>query len=450
MATNRRTLLKGAAALAALPVGLRASQAAAQSTPEATPVGTPMGTPVGTPAAPLVVGTPEASLEVFSWWTSGGEAAGLEQIFAAFSAGSPSVSIVNAAVAGGAGSNAQAALQTRLTGGQAPDSWQSHLGRELQSRYVDPGYCQPLTDLFAEQGWNEAFPQGVLDQLSVGGVPYVVPVGNHRGNVLFYNRALMESNGITVGETMTIDEFFAAADVLQAAGIPAIALGGRDTFASVQLFENTLLGTLGADAYNALWNDPSMWSSDGVTAAIEAFARMLGYLNPDQAALTWDGAADLVGQGTAGFTSMGDWAYGDFVSKGTEANVGWVTHPGSAGTFVAVIDGFTLPVGAPNPVNAANWLRTAGSVAAQTAFAPFKGCIPARTDVDASGFNEYLQWSAADFGTAVSVPSIAHGTAVTPQVQQAISDATVQFLVSPDVETYRVTIQQAAEDDAAS
>jgi glucose/mannose transport system substrate-binding protein len=438
MMTNRRAFLGGAAALAASPAVLRARQTSAQATP------------AGTPGAPLVVGTPEAQLEIFSWWTSGGEAAGLEQLFAAFSAGSPSVEVVNAAVAGGAGSNAQTALQTRLTGGEAPDSWQSHLGRELQSRYVVPGYCAPMTDLFAEQGWNEVFPQGVLDQLTFDGVPYVVPVGNHRGNVLFYNRSVMESNGVTVGETMTMDEFFTACDTLQAAGLPAIALGGRDTFASVQLFENTLLGVLGVDAYNALWNDPSQWSSDGVTQAIEAFARMLNYLNPDQAALTWDGAADLVGQGTAGFTSMGDWAYGQFVAQGTQDAIGWVTHPGTAGSFVAVIDGFTLPIGAPDPVNAANWLRAVGSAEAQTTFAPYKGCIPARTDVDASSFNEYLQWSAADFGTATATVSIAHGTAVTPPVQQAIFDATVQFLVSPDVETYRVTIQQAAEDDAAS
>lgn len=444
MTTDRRSLLKGAAALAALPIGLRAGTAAAQSTPVASPVASPVA------ALPAFVGTAEAQLEVFSWWTSGGEHAGLEQLFAAFTSQAPGVSIVDAAVAGGAGSNAQTALQTRLTGGEAPDSWQSHLGRELQSRYVDPGYCQPMTDLFAEQGWNDVFPQGVLDQLSVDGIPYCVPVGNHRGNVLFYNKALMESNGITVGDTITVDEFFAAADILKAAGIPAIGLGGRDTFASVQLFENTLLGVLGVEAYNALWADPSQWSSDGVTQAIEAFAKMLGYLNPDQAALTWDGAADLVAAGTAGFTSMGDWAYGQFVAKGTESAIGWVTHPGTAGSFVAVIDGFTLPVGTPDPVNAANWLRTVGSAQAQTTFAPYKGCIPARTDADASGFNEYLQWSAADFGTATATVSIAHGTAVTPPVQQAIFDATVQFLVSPDVETYRVTIQQAAEDDAAS
>lgn len=65
----------------------------------------------------------EDQLEVFSWWTAGSEAAGLAKLYAAFSAVAPDVEIIDAAVAGGAGSNAQAALQTRLAGGDPPDSW---------------------------------------------------------------------------------------------------------------------------------------------------------------------------------------------------------------------------------------------------------------------------------------------------------------------------------------
>src|SRR5699024_5168873 len=89
-------------------------------------------------------GTPEDELEVFSWSTAVSEAAGLEILFETFSNVSPDVEIIDAAVAGGAGSNAQAALQSRLSGGDPPDSWQSHPGEELRARYVDPGYCQPI------------------------------------------------------------------------------------------------------------------------------------------------------------------------------------------------------------------------------------------------------------------------------------------------------------------
>ena len=165
-AISRRGFVAGSAALAAAPMLARG-------------VGARQATPM--PDA-------EAKLEIFSWWTSGGEAAGLDQLFAAFKATSPNVEIVNAAVAGGAGSNAKIALQTRLSGGQPPDSWQSHPGQELFSLYVDPGYTETVTALFTEQGWDTAYPQGLIDQVTKDSEKYLVPVGIHRGNVMFYNK----------------------------------------------------------------------------------------------------------------------------------------------------------------------------------------------------------------------------------------------------------------------
>ena len=60
-------------------------------------------------------------LEVFSWWTSGGEAAALDALFTAYKGDNPDVEIVNATVAGGGGSAARGVLQTRLAGGDPPD-----------------------------------------------------------------------------------------------------------------------------------------------------------------------------------------------------------------------------------------------------------------------------------------------------------------------------------------
>ncbi len=420
---NRRVFTAGAAALAATPLLRRSAFGQATPMPDA-----------------------EAKLEIFSWWTSGGEAAGLDELFKAFKATSPNVEIVNAAVAGGAGSNAQAALQTRLSGGQAPDSWQSHPGQELFSLYVDPGYTEPLGDLWTEQGWGTAYPQGLIDQVTKDGAQYLVPVGIHRGNVFFYNKKVLADNGVTVGDAMTFDEFFAAAETLKAAGIPALALGDKDTFAAPQFFENTLVGTLGAEAYVGLFDGTTAWDSAEVKTAIETFAKALDYVNPDHAALTWDGAVDVLIQGKAAFTSMGDWAYGEFVKKEVTDQVGWVTHPQSEGAFVTVVDGFTLPKGAPDPVNAANWLRTVGSAAAQEVFSPFKGCIPARIDIDKSKFSGYFTWSIDGLASAASVPSIAHGAAVSPQFRQAIFDATVSFVVDKDVDTYQTALKQGADD----
>ena len=68
-------------------------------------------------------------VEVFSWWTGGGEAAGLEAMIKVFKAEYPDIEFVNAAVAGGAGTNARAVLATRLQAGDPPDSWQATRAR---------------------------------------------------------------------------------------------------------------------------------------------------------------------------------------------------------------------------------------------------------------------------------------------------------------------------------
>ena len=389
-------------------------------------------------------GEAEDQLEIFSWWTAGSEAAGLEKLFDAFRAGSPDVEIINAAVAGGAGANAQAALQTRLAGGDPPDSWQSHLAKELEARYVEPGYCEVIDDLWEEEGWGDVIREGLIAQSTIGESKYIVPVGVHRGNVVFFNKQTMTDNGIEVGETMSIDDFFAAADVLKEAGIPALALGSKDGFEAPHLFENVLAARLGPEVYNGLWDGTTDWAGDEVKAACEDMVKMVGYANEDHPALTWDGAMSMVIEGTAGFTSMGDWAYGNAVVAGVEDNIGYMAHPGSEASFISVVDGFVLPVDAPHPVNARNWLKAVGSAEAQLNFAPDKGCIPARTDVDASSLNEYGQWSAGDFAEASVLASNAHGAAAEPKFQAAIFEACVNMLVMLDAEAFQMELADAA------
>lgn len=128
-------------------------------------------------------------LEVFSWWTSGGEAAALDSLFQAYSAAASDVEIVNATVAGGGGSSARAVLQTRLAGGDPPDTWQVHPGWELLGQYVDPGFVEPLNDLYEANGWNEVMPQALTDLSSRDGNTYLVTVGVHRGNGFWYTKS---------------------------------------------------------------------------------------------------------------------------------------------------------------------------------------------------------------------------------------------------------------------
>lgn len=385
-------------------------------------------------------------LEVFSWWTSGGEAAALQSLFDAYSAANPDVEIINATVAGGGGSAARPVLQTRLAGGDPPDTWQVHPGAELLGQYVDPEFVVPINDIYEEQGWNDVMPQQLIDMVSRDGNIYEVLVGVHRGNGLWYNKPLLEENGITVGETMSVDEFFAAADTLEAAGVDALCVGDSGVWASAQLFENTLLGVLGPEGYNGLWDGTVSFSDPAVLEAMEIYGHMLDHQNEDHAALTWDQAIGKLMEGGCAFSSMGDWAYGEFVNAGMEDNVdfGWVSHPGTAGSFMVVADGFVMANGAPNEEANRAWLVTLGSREAQEAFNPLKGSICARTDCNREGFGVYHNWSMDSFAADSLTASVVHGEAAPADFQQALNDAVTLFIVDRDVEAFSEALVAAA------
>jgi glucose/mannose transport system substrate-binding protein len=319
-------------------------------------------------------------LEVFSWWTTGGEAAGKEALFDLYpKACSPDVNIIDATVAGGGGAQARQVLTTRMQGGDPPGSFQVHMGHELIDTWVTSDYMQPLDDLFEEEGFNDIFPQGVLDIVSYEGHPYSVPVNIHRANVLWYNKTVFENNNIQPPETF--DDFFAAADTLQAAGITPLALGDSEIFASTQLLETTLLGTLGTEAYKGLWTGETDWNGTEVASALGNYERMLSYVNEDHSSLTWDQANDLVIDGDAAMTIMGDWLDADNKAKNfTES--GWIPSPGTTGVYDALSDTFGLPKDAPNEDAVKCWLGLAGSKEGQEAFNPLKGSVCARTDCD--------------------------------------------------------------------
>ena len=391
----------------------------------------------------------EQKLEVFSWWTSGGESAALEALFDSYKKQFTGVEIVNATVAGGGGSNARPVLQTRLAGGNAPDTWQTHPGHELIGQYVDPGYCEPVTDLYKSNGWDNAFPKElVVNLMTKDRKIYAVLAGIHRGNVLWYNPKLLEKNGIKVGDQMTFVEFFAACDKLKEAGIAALGVGDSGIWASAQLFENTLLGVLGPKDWTDLFNGAIQWDDPRVKAAMRLFAKMQNYINSDHAALSWDQAIQQLIEGKVAFSSMGDWADGEFLKAKLKEkeDFGWVSHPGTAGSFMIIADGFTLAKGAPHKEAAVAWLKSIGSKEAQEAFNPLKGSIPARTDVDRSKFDGYHQWSMDSFARDKLVASCVHGEAAPAAFQQALNDAVTAFVADKEVDNFANALVQAAKE----
>lgn len=398
-------------------------------------------------AAALILSAcgPKASkVEVFSWWTGGGEAAGLEAMIKVFNAKYPNIEFINAAVAGGAGTNARAVLATRLQAGDPPDSWQGHAGQELIGTYVAGNQIKPLNDLYQSEGWLAVMPQTLIPLISDNGNIYSVPVNIHRANVLWYSPSVLEANGVSVPTTM--DEWFAAMDTLQAAGVTPLALGEQWT--KMHLMETVLLGTLGPDKYNGLWTGATDWGSAEVTKALENYQKVLTYANSDSASLSWQDAAKLVVDGDAAFNVMGDWAEGYFreLGKTPKTDYGWAPVPGSVGVFQFLSDSFVLAVGAPDEEAAIAWLKVAGSKEGQEAFNPVKGSICARTDCDKNLFGEYLQSAMDDWASNTVVGSLTHGVVANDSWKSEIDTALGLFIQDGNLANFQSALVAACKN----
>ena len=224
-------------------------------------------------AAPASNAATNKQLEIFTWWASGGEAAGLAGMTTEFEKQNPNTPFVNAAVAGAAGVNAKGVLVSRMQAGNPPDTFQAHAGAELSS-YVKAGQVEDVSFLYKQEGWDKVFPKDLVKTLTTNGKIYSVPVNIHRANVLWWSPAAAKKAGITKAPN-SLDEFLADMAKFKKVGIDGIALAGNGDWAIAHLFDYVLLASMGPDKFNGLWNGKTKWDGPEVAKAISYLSKIL-------------------------------------------------------------------------------------------------------------------------------------------------------------------------------
>ncbi len=347
-------------------------------------------------------------LEIFTWWTGGGEAAGLAGMTDEFTKQNPDIPFINATVAGGAGVNAKAVLVSRMKAGNPPDTFQAHAGWELSS-YVKAGQVEDLSFLYKAEGWDKIFPSDLIKTLTTGGKIYSVPVNIHRANVMWWNPATAKKAGINKVPN-TLAAFIADLKKFKKAGIDGIALAGNGDWAIAHLFDYVLLASMGPTKYNGLWNGKTAWDGPQVAKAIKQFSTILSYGNSSKS-LDWPDAGNLALSGKAGYFIMGDWASAQWQSEGKKLGTDytWAPGPGTKGIYQWLSDSFALPKGAVNRDAGIAWLKVAGSLAGQDAFNPKKGSIAVRKDSNPALYDSYLQAVMKSWKVDKLVGSTVHG-----------------------------------------
>ena len=397
-------------------------------------------------------------LSVFSWWTGGGEAAGLDKLIKIWNKAHPECQFKNETVAGGAGSNAKAVLQQRLKAGNPPDSFQGHAGAELRD-YIKAGQILPVDFIYKQAGFGKAMPASLINQIRYKGKLYSVPVNIHRANVLWFNPAVLKKAGIKPPNTNTSyswAQFIAALEKADAAGVIPLSMGEQWT--AQHLLETVMIGALGPNGWAALWkpNSASRWASKSVTNALNRYNTLLGYTNSDAASLTWQDAGKLVADGKAAFNIMGDWQDGYFSGSKSGDNLalkpgkayGWTAVPGTSGVYDWLSDSFTLPKGAPHSTAAIQWLTFLGSRLAQDTFNPVKGSIPARKDAKAALYGPYLKWALKQWKTDALAGSLTHGVVAPAAWSTDFGTALGLFLQTKNVAKFQAALVAAAKKNS--
>lgn len=391
-------------------------------------------------------GSGAGDVEVMTWWTEGGEKAGLEALIGVFDQEYPDSTLNSAEIAGGGGSNAKAKIMQRLQQGNPPSSFQGHAGAELLD-YISTGRLQDLASLYEEEGWTDSFPSDLIDMLTYEDAIYSVPANIHRANLVWANPKVLQENNIEPAPA-SIEDWIKDLEKLQQAGMDAPLAIATD-WTQVHLLETVLIADLGPEAYVGLWDGSTDWGSSDVTAALEDYATLLEFTNDNRASLDWPDSSGMVANGESAYTVMGDWVPAGYDVQDLKPNKDyiWFPVPGTDGVFDFLADSFTLPVDAANEAGAANWLRTVGSAEGQKAFNQKKGSIPARTDADPQDYGVYQQSAMEDFASDTIVPSLAHGAAASLAWLEEISSAVGKFSSDPDVATLQEDLVAAAESN---
>lgn len=380
--------------------------------------------------------TQAGEVEVLHWWTSGGEAQAANVLKDLVEAEGHEWK--DFAVAGGGGETAMTVLKSRAMSGNPPSAAQIK-GPEIQE-WGELGLLGNLDTVAETEGWNDILPEIVADVMRHDGQYVAVPVNVHRVNWLWANPEVLEAAGVEM--PTTLDELFEAGEAIREAGYIPLAHGGQ-AWQDATVFETVLLATAGNDVYRRAMVDldPEALGGAEMVAALETFKRLRGLMDDNMSGRDWNIATSMVIGGDAAMQLMGDWAKGEFTAAGLTAGEDYLcaAAPGTADSFTFNIDSLAMfRVTEEAELEAQQTLaRLVLEPTFQEAFNLAKGSIPARPDLDMSGFDQCARQSLDDFRSTAEngglVPSMAHGMAVRADVQGAIFDIVTNYFNSRDM-----------------
>lgn len=378
---------------------------------------------------------------IYHWWTAGGEKEAIEGAVNVFESRYPNIDGKSNGVPGGAGGAMVMVVKTMVQGGNAPGTFQAHPGYEIRP-YSDDDLLISMNGVWKYAGLGNRVIEGVAELCKIDNVYYMVPIGVHKTNEIWYNKSMFEQYGVTPPENnVTFEEFWALCDELQSklpSGKYPLALGDLKGWPGSHAFETFLAGA-GMELYESFINgeiEPSQ-----LEPVLENLKKLLNYVPPDHYNRYWYDAAAKVYAGDSAMYIMGGWIKGYFTSRGWEygEDYGSFSAPGTSDWFGLSIDAFAVPKGSGFENNGIRWAYMSSTPEIQNAFCPAKEAISPYVDTPLSIYNEGTRVLAEELldPTTKTYPSFTHGTAIPSRVLMTLHPRIQEFTTTPDPDVSR-------------
>jgi multiple sugar transport system substrate-binding protein/raffinose/stachyose/melibiose transport system substrate-binding protein len=278
------------------------------------------------------------------------------------------------------------ALRAYLTADPAPDVLTWFAGNRARF-FIDKGLIADISDVFADQGFNESYAPGFLSLASVGDKQYFLPTAYYWWAV-YYRPSLFEKAGIAkVPETW--DEFLGACDSLNAAGITPITIGTLYPWTAAAWFDYLNMRINGPEFHINLMLLKESYTDERVKMVFEYWKQLFDHncFIEDAAAYEWQNAVDFMVQEEAAMYLMGQFikdSYPDELENDLDFFRFPIIDPAMPIGEDAPTDGFFIAANARNMEGGKEFLAFLGSKEVQQMAFEEMGRLPTRTDVDLS------------------------------------------------------------------
>jgi len=279
------------------------------------------------------------------------------------------------------------AIRAYLTADPAPDVLTWFAGERARF-FIDRGLIADISDVFEEYGFNETYAPGFVALATVDGKQYFLPTSYYWWAV-YYRPSLFEQAGITeVPETW--DEFLAACDTLNAAGITPITIGTRYPWTAAAWFDYLNMRINGPQFHIDLMLLKESYTDERVKTVFEYWQQLFDHncFIQDAAAYAWQEALTPMAEGSAAMYLMGQFivdSYPDELEDDLDFFRFPIINPDVPIGEDAPTDGYFIAANARNLEGGKEFLAFIGSQEMQQKAFDELGRLPTRTDVDVSG-----------------------------------------------------------------